>query len=71
MRIYLETTYIFVPITVETFGSWGATGLKFISEIGRNIEEKRGNNKNDVKSFHLDREYLNILNISNISKFRY
>ena len=40
----LFRTYIFAPITIETFG--------------RNIKEKRGNNKNDVKSFHLDREYL-------------
>ena len=31
----LFRNYIFVSITVETFGSWGATGLKFISEIGR------------------------------------
>ena len=57
----LLRNYIFLPITVEIFGSWGSTRLKFISEIGRNIKEKRGNNKNDVKSFHLDRECLNFI----------
>ena len=35
--------YIFVSIAVETFGSWGPRGLKFIKEIGRKIQEKTGN----------------------------
>ena len=35
--------YIFVPIAVETFGSWGPRGLKFIKEIGSKIKEKTGN----------------------------
>ena len=35
--------YIFVPIAVETFGSWGPKGLKFIKEIGKKIQEKTGN----------------------------
>ena len=34
-----------VSIAVETFGSWGPTGLKFIKEIGRKIREKTGNKK--------------------------
>ena len=39
----LLRNYIFVPIAVETFGSWGTRGLKFIKEIGRKIQEKTGN----------------------------
>ena len=39
----LLRNYIFVPIAVETFGSWGPRGLKFIKEIGRKIQGKTGN----------------------------
>ena len=39
----LLRNYIFVPIAVETFGSWGPRGLEFIKEIGRKIQEKTGN----------------------------
>jgi hypothetical protein len=39
----LLRNYIFVPIAVETFGSWGKRGLKFIKEIGKKIQEKTGN----------------------------
>ena len=39
----LLRNYIFVPIAVETFGSWGPKGLKFIKEIGKKIQEKTGN----------------------------
>ena len=39
----LLRNYIFVPIAVETFGSWGPRGLKFIKEIGSKIKEKTGN----------------------------
>jgi hypothetical protein len=39
----LLRNYIFVPIAVETFGSWGPRGIKFIKEIGRKIQEKTGN----------------------------
>ena len=45
MRISSEIIYLFPSLLVETFGSWGPTTLKFISEIGRNIKEKRDNNK--------------------------
>ena len=41
----LLRNYIFVPIAVETFGSWGPRGLKFVKEIGRKIQEKTGNKK--------------------------
>ena len=39
----LLRNYIFVPIAVETFGSWGPRGLKFVKEIGRKIQEKTSN----------------------------
>ena len=39
----LLKNYIFVPIAVETFGSWGPIGFKFIKDIGRKIQEKTGN----------------------------
>ena len=32
-----------LALPVETFGSWGPPGLKFIKEIGRRIKEKTGN----------------------------
>ena len=31
----LRDDYHFVPIAVETFGSWGPIGHKFITDIGR------------------------------------
>jgi hypothetical protein len=33
----LRDDYHFVPIAVETFGTWGSIGHKFITEIGRTI----------------------------------
>ena len=33
----LRDDYHFVPIAVETFGSWGPIGHKFITDIGRTI----------------------------------
>ena len=41
----LLRNYIFVPIAVESFGTWGPRGLKFIKEIGRKIQEKTDNIK--------------------------
>ena len=38
----LLNNYFFVPIAIETFGSWGKAGLKLIKEIGRKITEKTG-----------------------------
>ena len=38
----LEDNYEFVPIAMETFGSWGPEGLKFIKEIGKKIQETTG-----------------------------
>ena len=34
----LHKNYIFVPIAVEAFGSWGPRGLMFVKEIGRKIQ---------------------------------
>ena len=38
----LEKEYLFIPIAIETLGSWGQAGLKFIKELGRQIQEKSG-----------------------------
>ena len=42
--IYEECSkdYIFVPLAVETFGSWGPIGLNFVKDIGRKMQEKTG-----------------------------
>ena len=34
---------IFAQIAVETFGSWGPIGYKFIKDVGKKIQEKTGN----------------------------
>ena len=34
--------YIFVPVAVETFVSWGPIGLNFVKDIRRKIREKTG-----------------------------
>ena len=31
---------MFLPIAIETMGSWGHVGLKFIKELGRKIKGK-------------------------------
>ena len=33
------SNYYFVPVAVETFGSWGSCGLKLIKEIGKKLKE--------------------------------
>ena len=38
----LKDNYMFTPIAVETFGSWGPESLKFIKEIGNKIQENTG-----------------------------
>ena len=38
----LEANYVFKPIAVETFGSWGPESLKFVKEIGKNIQATTG-----------------------------
>ena len=38
----LEKEYLFVPVAIETLGSWGQAGLKLVKELGRMIKEKSG-----------------------------
>jgi len=42
--------FIFTPIAVETFGSWGQDGLSLIKEIGRKICNTTGEKRS---SFYL------------------
>ena len=37
---HLLSDYHFIPISVETFGTWGALGLKSVKEIGSLITDK-------------------------------
>ena len=37
---HLLTDYHFIPISVETFGTWGEIGLKFVKEVGSLIADK-------------------------------
>ena len=38
----LTNNYLFTPIAIETYGSWGPESLKFIKEVGRKIQENTG-----------------------------
>jgi len=38
----LANDYCFVPIGIETFGSWGSEGHKLVTSIGRKIMEVTG-----------------------------
>ena len=38
----LKDNYVFTPIAMETFGSWGPESLKFIKEVGSRIQESTG-----------------------------
>ena len=40
--IDLTNNYLFTPIAIETYGSWGPESLKFIKEVGRKIQEITG-----------------------------
>ena len=37
--------YLFVPISVETLGSWGKLGWDFIKELGKRQEVKTGDTR--------------------------
>ena len=41
----LSTSYTVVPVANETLGSWGPSGLKFITEIGQRIAEHTGDTR--------------------------
>jgi len=45
LPIMAHFDYHFVPIAVETFGTWGSIGHKFITDIGRTIAEITKNPK--------------------------
>ena len=38
----LQQTHIFVPVSVETLGSWNCDSLNFISNIGKKLTEVTG-----------------------------
>ena len=38
----LARDYLFIPIGIETFGSWGNMGHKLIKDIGKKLKEASG-----------------------------
>ena len=40
--INLQTSHIFVPIEIETAGSWNSEGLDFVCDLGRRLEQVTG-----------------------------
>ena len=38
----LKDNYLFTPIAIETFGSFGPESLRFIKEVGKKIQENTG-----------------------------
>jgi hypothetical protein len=36
---HMATTHIFIPIAVETGGSWNVQAVKFVQDLGRRISE--------------------------------
>ena len=51
LYIDLVTEYEFIPVAMETFGSWGPSGLKFITEIGARIALATGEKKSKYYLF--------------------
>ena len=41
----LTSTYIVMPVAVETLGSWAPSGLKFIKDIGERIAQSTGESR--------------------------
>ena len=41
----LSSNYHFEPVAIETFGSWGTSGLKLIKEIGKKLKDITGENR--------------------------
>ena len=41
----LANDYYFVPIGIETYGSWGPEGLKLMKTIGAKLKEATGERK--------------------------
>ena len=48
---YLTQGYIFTPVAVETFGSWGQIGLKFVKDLGSRIAERTGEKRSTAFLF--------------------
>ena len=54
----LKNTYHFIPVAVETLGSWGQEALKFIKEVGSRIAQLTGEKKSTYYLFQsLDMAY--------------
>lgn len=49
----LGNRFCFVPVAIETLGTWGDEGRKLIDEIGKKLAEKTGENRS--KSFLIQR----------------
>ena len=47
----LSGTYIIQPIAVETMGSWGQMGLKFVRELGSKIADANGEKRSTAFLF--------------------
>ena len=45
------TTVLFIPVAVETLGSWGQEALKFIKEVGSRIAQLTGEKKSTYYLF--------------------
>ena len=41
-QFFINPIYIFVPVGVETFGSWGPEGSKLIRSIGKKVIDVTG-----------------------------
>ena len=37
---HLLNEFDFIPVSVETFGTWGEIGLEFVKEVGKLLEDK-------------------------------
>lgn len=46
-----EKVYMFVPKAIETVGSLGHMGIKYIKELGRKIKEKTGEKRSSQYLF--------------------
>ena len=44
----LATAHEFVPVAIETLGSWGARGVSFINDLGRRIADQYGDPRSEA-----------------------
>ena len=52
----LSVGYEFVPVAIETLGSWGPAGLAFVNEVGRRITSVTG----DIRAASFLRQRLSL-----------